>query len=342
VTVEDGRIVSIAAGEPNDSHETLAAPFFDIHVHGAMSHDFMTADPAGIRDVNRFLSTRGVGHYLPTTVTGPLDVTLHALDSLADAIESTSRHSGDQPEAIPVGIHLEGPFISHAKRGVHPPESICEPSVELFNRMQTAARGHIRLITVAPEMPHALDLVRHAAAAGVRISLGHSNATWSETEAAIVAGATSATHLFNAMRTLGHREPGIIGSILDRKELYAELICDGVHVHPAMVRLWLQMKGEDRAILVTDGMSATGMPDGRYMLGELEVQVKDGVCLLGDTLAGSVLTMDAAVANVLQFAGVSLASATRLAARNPAAMLGMSHLTSIQPQASRPRQPSSS
>jgi len=336
VTTEGGRIVDIVPGSANGSTETFSAPFFDVHVHGACSHDFMTATPAEIQTIGQFLGSRGVGHYLATTVSGPVDPTLRALETLANAIEGRSTNGPASPAASPVGIHLEGPFLSHTKRGVHPEASLREPDVALFDRMQQAARGHIRLMTLAPELPHALDLVRHATAAGVRVSWGHSNATLAETEAAIDAAAkagaatSSATHLFNAMRALDHREPGIAGTVLQRDDVYAELICDGVHVHPAFVRLWMKMKGDERAVLVTDGMSATGMPDGTYTLGDFEVQVKGGVCLVGETLAGSVLTMDTAVANVQQFTGVSLATAVRLASRNPAAMLGMTHLTEMK------------
>jgi N-acetylglucosamine-6-phosphate deacetylase len=328
VAVEDGRIVSIESGEPNGSTETLTAAFFDIHVHGACSHDFMAASPSEITAVGRFLASRGVGHYLPTTVTGPVDTTLRALDTLAGAIEAGAT---DATAAVPVGIHLEGPFISHAKRGVHPPTCIQEPSVELFNRFHQAARRHIRLMTVAPGLPHSVELIEQATAAGVRVSMGHSNATADETIAAIDAGATSSTHLFNAMRALDHREPGIIGTILDRDDVYAEVICDGVHVDPAIVRLWLKVKGDERAILVTDGMSATGMPDGNYMLGDFSVEVKDGVCLSNGSLAGSVLTMDRALANLQRFTGRPLGTAVRLASRNPARMLGLEHLVALSP-----------
>jgi N-acetylglucosamine-6-phosphate deacetylase len=260
ITVEDGLILSVEAGDPNDSPETLTAAFFDIHVHGAVSFDFMTATPAEITAAGRFLALHGVAHYLPTTVTGPIDVTLRALETLADAIEA----GVPVDAAMPVGIHLEGPFVSHAKRGVHPVASLQSPSLELFERFRQAARGHIRLVTLAPELPGAIELIEYATAAGVRVSLGHSDATAAETTAGIAAGATSATHTFNAMRSLGHREPGILGVVLDRDDLYAELICDGVHVDPAMVRLWQRMKGPERAILVTDGMSASGMGDGEY------------------------------------------------------------------------------
>jgi N-acetylglucosamine-6-phosphate deacetylase len=327
VWVEDGKIIRIESGAENDSTVTLTAAFFDVHVHGAVSHDFMTATPGEIAQVGRFLAGRGVGHYLPTTVTGPVDVTLRALENLAVAIDG-AQGSG---AAVPVGIHLEGPFISHLKRGVQPAAYIEEPSVALFERYQEAARGHIRLMTVAPELPRALELIRHATDHGVRVSVGHSNATAAETLAGIVAGATSATHTFNAMRTMDHREPGIAGTVLDREELYAEAICDGVHVNPGMVRLWLKMKGEERGILVTDGISATGMPEGTYMLGNLEVEVKGGVCRAGGALAGSVLTMDRAVANLREFTESSLETAVRMASRNPARMVGMEHLTSMEP-----------
>jgi N-acetylglucosamine-6-phosphate deacetylase len=329
ISVEDGLIAGIEAGDANGSTETLTAAFFDIHVHGARSFDFMAADAAGIAEVGRFLVTRGVAHYLPTTVTAPMDLTLKSLDKLADAIEHPVAAVAGAPVAVPVGIHLEGPFVSHGKRGVHPEISIREPSVELFDRLQEAARGHIKLMTMAPELPHALELIQHATDAGVRVTMGHSAATATETLAAIAAGATSCTHLFNAMRALDHREPGIVGTILDRSDIFAEAICDGVHVHPAIIRLWLKVKGEERAILVTDGMSATGMPDGTYTLGDFDVVVKNGVCLSGETLAGSVLTMDQAVANVQKFTGTSLGAAVRLASRNPARMMGMSKLSEM-------------
>lgn len=329
VTFDGETLISMEAGPPNDSTETLTAAFLDVHVHGACSYDFMAATAAEIDSVGRFLASRGVGHYLPTTVTGPVDATLRALERMADAIERPANARAKRPMAAPVGVHLEGPFVSHLKRGVHPEASILEPSVALFDRFQDAARGHIRLMTIAPELPHAIEVIDHATVAGVRVSMGHSNATAAETLAGVAAGATSSTHLFNAMRTMSHREPGIVGTVLDRGDVYAEMICDGVHVDPAIVRLWLRMKGEERGILVTDGMSATGMPNGTYMLGDFPVEVKDGVCLTEGTLAGSVLTMDAAVENVRQFTGTSLETAVRLASRNPARMLGLDRLTAM-------------
>lgn len=325
ITYEDDTIVHIEEGSPNNAEDIFTAPFFDIHVHGACAHDFMAATAEEVCVIGQFLATRGVAHYLPTTVTGPVEGTLSALERLADAIEGETADKA----ALPVGIHLEGPFVSHGKRGVHPLSSILEPDVQMFDRFQEAARGHIRLMTLAPEMPHSLELIEHAAARGVRVSIGHSDATEEQALAAIRAGATSATHAFNAMRALHQREPGVLGAVLDRDEVYAEAICDGVHVHPTIIRLWLKLKGPDRAILVTDGMSATGMPDGTYSLGEFEVQVKDGVCMAGNILAGSVLTMDVAVDNLQKFTGSSLGTAVKLASWNPAEMLGLGHLLEL-------------
>ncbi len=333
--VEDGRIVSLEAGPPNNERQIWTAPFFDIHVHGAMGHDFMTASLPEMDAVGRFLASRGVAHYLATTVTTGVDATLAALGRLAQRLRK-AEPAGFSPEgeaAAMVGIHLEGPFLCPAKRGVHPIHHLLAPSIEVYERFQQAAEGHIRLVTLAPEMPGGLALIEHLAAKGVRVSLGHSNATFAEAEAALAAGARSAPHTYNAMRGLDHREPGLLGAVLDSPALYAELICDGVHVHPAAVRLWLHAKGAQRGILVTDGMAATGMPEGTYRLGDLEVEVRGGVCLSGGALAGSVLTMDRAVANLQAFTGTFLETAVRLASHNPAEMLGLETLQSFAPGA---------
>ncbi|HTV08511.1 MAG TPA: N-acetylglucosamine-6-phosphate deacetylase [Candidatus Aquilonibacter sp.] len=331
---DDGTITDISSDPAAlmNEEDTLSAAFFDQHIHGALGHDVMSATPAQLAEMQRFLASRGVAQFLPTTVTAPIEPTLRALDALANAIEAEP-----QPlQARPIGIHLEGPFLSHAKRGVHPEDQLQEPSIALFDQFQQAARGHIRLLTIAPELRGAPDLIAHATQQGVRCSMGHTNATEDEAIAGLEAGATSATHTFNAMRALDHREPGVLGVVLDDARLYAELICDGVHVAPEVVRLWLRAKGAERAILVTDAMSAAGMPDGEYKLGELDVTVANGRAFLSgdashgkETLAGSVLTMDRAVANVRRFTGCSLAVATRLTSHNPAAMIGRPELTRV-------------
>jgi len=330
----DGLIRSIDCASSSKEDSTLTPSFLDIHTHGAANHDVMEGTPKALTAVSRFLATRGVGRYLATTVTAPIDKTLRSLEGIANAIESPVRDA-----AIPIGIHLEGPFISHAKRGVHPPADILPPDIALFDRFLQAARGHIRLMTIAPEIPGALDLIEHAAKQGVRLSIGHTNATSPEALAAIAAGATSATHTYNAMRPLDHRDPGVLATVLDDDRLFAELICDGVHVAPELVRLWLKAKGTDRAILVTDSMSATGMPDGIYTLGTMKVAVSNGRAYAADdeakgkhTLAGSVLTLDRAVANLQRFTGATLATAVRLVTHNPATLLGLdANITPGQP-----------
>ena len=222
----DGTIASIESGEgtsqaqPGAEETTLTPAFFDIHVHGAAGHDAMEGSPEALGRIGSFLATKGVAYFLATTVTAPIDRTLRALEGIANAIDAANlRPTARDAEfaAQPVGIHLEGPFLSHAKRGVHPAADIQPPSIPLFERMQQAARGHIRLLTIAPETPGALDLIAYATHSGTRVSLGHSDATAAQTRAAIAAGAASATHTFNAMRRLDHREPGIAGVVLDAR-----------------------------------------------------------------------------------------------------------------------------
>jgi N-acetylglucosamine-6-phosphate deacetylase len=329
VEIEDGRIVSISsrterllplpASVVDFPGATLASAFFDIHIHGAMGHDVMEATPEALDAVGSFLAQHGTGSFLPTTVTAPLETTLRALSGLAKLLKRTPIAG----QATAAGIHLEGPFLSHTKRGVQPAEHLLAPDIATFDRLFEAAEGRIRLMTLAPELPGAVELTAHATTRGVRVSLGHSNATAAETHAAIRAGAVSATHTFNAMRALTAREPGILGTILTSDELYAELICDGIHVAPEMVKLWWRTKGAQRGILVTDAMSAAGMPDGEYRLGDFTVQVADGRAISGGVLAGSVLTLDRALTNFIQFSGAPLEEVLRLLTVNPAAMLGV-------------------
>ena len=281
IEIADGLILSAApasecevpegASTLNYPGAILAPAFFDIHIHGASGHDVMEATPEALAAVSGFLGSRGTGNFLATTVTAPLDTTLRSLERLSGLIDAAA--SAEWQGARPVGIHLEGPFLSHAKRGVHPPAHLLAPDIAIFDRMFEAAQGKVRLMTLAPELPGAAELTAHATSRGVRVSLGHSNATSAETHPAIAAGACSATHTFNAMRPLDHREPGILGIVMSDDSLYAELICDGIHVDPALVKLWWRAKGATRAILVTDAMSATGMPDGEYQLGGFPVQV---------------------------------------------------------------------
>jgi N-acetylglucosamine-6-phosphate deacetylase len=331
VVVEDGRISSVGsrtAGElPSPARvldfpgATLSPSFFDVHIHGCAGRDAMEATPEALAAIGGFLAGRGTASYLATTVSAPLDETLRSLAGLASLIAKPA--SPGSAQARPIGIHLEGPFLSHLKRGVHPPEYLLKPEIAVFDRLFEAAEGQIRLMTLAPELPGAAELCAYATARGVRVSVGHSNATAAETRALIAAGAASATHTFNAMRPLDHREPGILGTVLTDDSLFAEIICDGVHTAPEMVKLWWRSKGPQRGLLVTDAMSATGMPEGTYMLGGFAVQVANGKAMAGGVLAGSVLTLDRALSNFVAFTGATAEDGLRLLTANPAAMTGL-------------------
>jgi N-acetylglucosamine-6-phosphate deacetylase len=330
ITVESGRIGSIESltqtefERINATHcfpnATLVPAYVDIHIHGCAGHDVMEATPDALRAIGEYLATRGVGAYLPTTVTSPREETLRALSGLAAVIE---RRADSPTGATPLGIHLEGPFLSPLKRGVHTEDLLEAPSITLFDRLWQVSEGHIRLMTIAPELPGAPELIAHATKLGVRCSLGHSDARVCEARAALLAGARSATHTFNAMRAMDHREPGLAAFVLDESTLFAEMICDGIHVDPMMVRLYLKAKGEDRIILVTDGISACGMPDGTYVLGEMEVDVRNGRCTSKGILAGSVLTLDRGVQHFMEFTNAGLETAVRAASRNPSQLLGI-------------------
>lgn len=330
VTIDDSKIVSFssrrAVESPTPTHDfgdaTLTAGLFDIHMHGALGHDVMEGTTEALGTIARFLAVHGITEFLATTVTASMEYTLRALNQIAAHIERPPSPG----EALISGIHIEGPFVSHEKRGMHPPEFIVPPSPDVLNEFWEASRGHIRLMTIAPELPGALETIARAGELGIRTSIGHSNANSAQASQALRAGAVSATHTFNAMRPLDHREPGILGIVLDRDELFADLICDGVHVAPELVRLWFKAKGPERAILITDALEAAGMPDGVYKLGGTPVYVKDGRCTTeAGILAGSLLTLDVAVANLQRFTGTDLATAVRLASRNPARMLGVPH-----------------
>lgn len=334
LVIEDGRIseISSRASHTTPTNATvvdfgdaaIAPAFLDIHIHGGTGLDVMRASVDELPRLGQFLASHGVTGYFATTVAAPLDATCAALDRLADAIENKSPAGKSTVEARPLGIHLEGPFLSHKRRGVHPPEYLVEPTVPIFERLWQASRGHVRMLTIAPEIPGAMEVIAEAARRNVCVSIGHSDAELPVAREAVKAGAHHATHTFNAMRPLDHRNPGIIGEVLSDDTITADIIVDGIHVSPEVVKLFLQAKGPERAVLITDAMSATGMPEGRYQLGPIQVEVKDGKATAGDSLAGSVLTMDRAVRNVTKFSHWTLREAVRAATLNPAQAVGLS------------------
>jgi N-acetylglucosamine-6-phosphate deacetylase len=331
--IEDGVIAEVTSRQARslpskarlvDLGDAVLAPgLIDIHIHGGGGRDVMESAPEALPAVEQLLARHGVSSYYPTTVTAPLQEILAALERLADAIEARANTDGASLRARPLGIHLEGPFLSHAQRGVHPPESLLKPSPALFDRLWQASRGHIKIMTIAPELDAAKETIADAVQRGVCVSLGHSDAPLGAARAAMAVGASHATHTFNAMRPLGHRDPGILGLVLTNSELSADIIVDGIHVDPAVVELFMKLKGPDKAVLITDATSATGMPDGHYRLGSFELEVKDGRCVMGGKLAGSVLTMDQALRNVMEFAHLDLRDALRTATLNPAQVVGV-------------------
>lgn len=314
-----------ASATLRDFSESVIAPgFIDLHIHGGAGHDVMEPSDVALEAVSQHLAKTGVTSFLPTTVTANIDATLRAVEHLGRAI-----HKQTVSGAKPIGIHLEGPFISTAKCGVHPIHEIREPSIELLERFWEASNGTIKVVTLAPELPGAVEFTRACVAKKIVVSLGHSNADAAATRACIDAGASHATHTFNAMRALDHREPGILGVVLSDDRVSADIIVDNVHVAPEMVKVFLRAKG-DKAVLITDAISATGMPEGRYKLGGFEVDVTGDRCMHNGRLAGSVLTLDRAVRNTVDlFAGEagsaptsSFDRAVRLATSNPARVIG--------------------
>jgi N-acetylglucosamine-6-phosphate deacetylase len=314
----------------------LVPGFVDIHMHGGSGLDVMRATSGELPHLNQFLTTHGVTGYFPTTVAAPLDQTCRALERLADAIEasqSSPTANGDAVQARPLGIHLEGPFLSHKRRGVHPPEYLVEPTLAIFESLWQASRGQVRMMTIAPELPGALEVIAEAVRRKVCVSIGHSDAVLETARSGVRAGARHATHTFNAMRPLDHRDPGILAEVLTDSQLSADIIVDGIHVAPEVVQIFLREKGLERSVLITDATAAAGMPDGTYQLGPIQVEVKDGKCTKDGNLAGSVLTMDRAVRNVTRFAGWTLQDAVRAATLNATRAVGLAQHGHLSPGA---------
>ncbi|GAB3885574.1 N-acetylglucosamine-6-phosphate deacetylase [Microbispora bryophytorum] len=324
LTIEDGRITHIGRGQaPRDGlglgGRTVVPGFVDIHTHGGAGGSFPDGDPETAAAAAALHLSRGSTTLMASLVTAAPDTLARAASALADLCE----------QGLLAGIHFEGPYIARSRCGAHEPTLLREPDVAEFRALVKAGRGHVRMLTIAPELPNALDVIRDAAAEGVAAALGHSDATYEQTIEGIDAGATVATHLYNAMPPLGHRAPGPIAALLQDERVTVELINDGVHVHPAMLRLAMHAAGAGRTALVTDAMAATGMGDGRYPLGPMTVDVVDGVARLasdapgGGPIAGSTLTMDVAFRRTVREAGRSPVDAALMASLTPARVLGL-------------------
>jgi N-acetylglucosamine-6-phosphate deacetylase len=318
ITIKDDRIsaVDLDVAAPADG-PYIAPGFVDVHVHGWGGHDAM-GDPAALDGMARALLRRGVTSFLPTAVTAPLD-------DLATFAERVRAWLPDAPAdgAEPLGFNLEGPFLAHARRGAHDESQLRAPADVPPATIEALTEG-LRLITVAPELAGATDLIRLLHGQGIAVSLGHSMALVDAARGAFEAGATSTTHLFNAMSGFEHRSPGLAVAALLDDSAYVELIADGVHVHPALWELIARLKPADRLLLVSDAVPLAGTGDGRGRIGSLPVDVEGWRCTVAgtETLAGSVIALDTAVRNVVE-AGVSLPAAVAAASANPLALLGV-------------------
>ncbi|HUO33957.1 MAG TPA: N-acetylglucosamine-6-phosphate deacetylase [Candidatus Acidoferrum sp.] len=334
ILVEDGVIAAIghrdeiripAGARDYVAHDMTIVPgFVDVHIHGAGGHDVMEGNARALNRIAEIVARHGTTTMLATTVTASTEETVSSLEGIARYInDHHAAPSGSHAAAEIVGIHLEGPFISHAQRGVHPPQDIAKPSIPLFEQFSKAADGLVRLITIAPEIPGALDLIEHVVAKGVVVGIGHTDAEYDQARAGVKAGARHAVHTFNAMRPFTHRDPGVIAAVLTDPEITAELIADGVHVAAPAMQVLLLAKGLDQVILVSDGIAATGMRDGNYRLGTAEVTVSGGVARNSEgKLAGSTLTLDRALRTMVSL-GVPLIDAVRMATLLPARRLGL-------------------
>jgi N-acetylglucosamine-6-phosphate deacetylase len=338
LAVSRGKIAGIhRAGETADygseaevvdaSGLKLVPGFFDVHVHGGAGGEFSSGKIETFGDICRYHAAHGTTTMLATTLTDTRERLERAVQAITEWMDRP------EPEGARVwGIHLEGPFLNKVRTGAQNPEFLRDPDLDELRMYAEHSGGRVRLITIAPEMPGAEEMIRWAAEHGITVSIGHSDATHEQMLAAIAWGARHVTHLFNGMRPLHHREPGVAGTALIRDELTVELICDGIHVHRDLIPWVMRTKPEDKVVCVTDCMAAAGMPPGDYMLGSLPVRMIDGQVRLitadgsPGSLAGSSLNMHQALLNCLAFTGWELEKLLPYFTLNPARQAGAAHV----------------
>jgi N-acetylglucosamine-6-phosphate deacetylase len=340
VVVEEGVIQSVgeagAGRRPTeDLGELYIAPgFIDVHTHGIAGADTMDGTQESLSLMARRFAAHGVTGFLATTMTQGLDVTTRAIRAVRQHMEREAEQDQEREAAARVlGIHLEGPWISREFKGAQNERFIVPPTAESVAAILVAGNGAIKIVTLAPELAGAEQAMQMLRGEGIRISIGHTGATYEQALRAVELGATHVTHCFNAMTALHHRQPGVAGAALLCDRLLAELIADGIHVHPDVMRLLFRVKGRERVMLITDSMSATELSDGLYALGGQEVYVGAGRASLQDgTLAGSTLTLDQAVRNVVHKCSVPLHDAVYMASTVPAQAIGWGdHKGQIRP-----------
>ena len=341
VVIKNGKIADIKLGESADfeerrtryleeSHEImdgkgnyLIPGLIDIHLHGCMGYDFCDGSPEAVERIAKYQASIGVTTMALATMTLPVDRLQKVLEQGAFYCEKKSR--GEYAAyADLAGINMEGPFISIEKCGAQNAEYIQKPEAEMFRLFQEAAKGLVKYMGVAPETEGAIDFIREIKDE-VKVSVTHSNASYDEAKSAFDAGARHVTHLYNGMSAFGHREPGIVGAIYDCKEAEAELISDGLHVHPSMIRATFQMLGKDRIILISDSIRAAGMEPGEYELGGQKITLKNDRAVISgtETIAGSVASLPEGLRYVVKEAGIPLEVAVQCVTKNPARSLGI-------------------
>ena len=324
LTIEDGKFGPILMEEPQDApikdySQSIVAPgLVDTHIHGYKSHDVMDNDFEGIKVISEGLLSCGVTSWLPTTLTSSAEL-------LNDVCETIGNHYQEVTGAKIRGIFLEGPFFTEKYKGAQNPKYMSDPSVEKLAKWHELSQGLVNKIAIAPERKGVKEFIEFAKSKGVYTALAHSDATYEEAAAAVEAGANIFVHIYNGMSGLHHRKPGMVGAALSLDKVFAEMICDGHHVHPAAARVVTRARGPKETVLITDCMRAGGMGEGQSRLGEFEVVVKDGTARLKDTgnLAGSILELKQGVKNVVDWGLVSPAEALRMASLTPAQSVGI-------------------
>ncbi len=324
LTIEDGKFGPILMEEPQDASikdysQSIVAPgLVDTHIHGYKSHDVMDNDFEGIKVISEGLLSCGVTSWLPTTLTSSAEL-------LNDVCETIGNHYQEVTGAKIRGIFLEGPFFTEKYKGAQNPKYMSDPSVDKLAKWHELSQGLVNKIAIAPERQGVKEFIEFAKSKGVYTALAHSDATYEEAAAAVEAGANIFVHIYNGMSGLHHRNPGMVGAALGLDKVFAEMICDGHHVHPAAARVVTRARGPKETVLITDCMRAGGMGEGQSRLGEFEVVVKDGTARLKDTgnLAGSILELKQGVKNVVDWGLVSPAEALRMASLTPAQSVGI-------------------
>jgi N-acetylglucosamine-6-phosphate deacetylase len=316
-----GMTVPQGAREIEASGKIAVPGYIDVHIHGAGGHDVMEGTEEALKTVATTVALHGTTSFVATTVTAAPDAICKSAEGIYRYIPQ--QHQAEDSRAEILGVHFEGPFLSPTRRGVHPPEWLKPPSADLLQRFIDSAGGYAQILTIAPELLGAIPCIDAARKSGLVVGIGHTDATYEQARVAMAHGAHHAVHVYNAMRPFSHRDAGVIGAVLTAPEVTAELIADGVHVDDTAMRVLLQAKGATGVILISDGISATGMPDGKYSLGALEVTVSGGVCRnLEGKLAGSTLTLDRALCNIVNL-GIPFPDALRMLTLNPATLLGI-------------------